>query len=209
MDPLDPSFFARSPPEVARDLLGHRIVHDGEQRTTVRIVETEAYLGPEDPASHATRGRGTQAARMWDEPGTAYVYVCYGVHQMFNVVAHEPGGVGAVLVRAGEPLEGEDLMRKRRGRKEATELASGPGRLAEALAITRDAHEGSCLTQGSLRLAKGDPSSAGPAVVTGRIGLSEAGNRLLRFVDPSSPHVSRPIPALEAPERSDVGMHKR
>lgn len=208
MAPIDDGFFARPVPEVAASLLGQRIVRDDGPRTELRVVETEAYLGPQDPGSHATRGRDTQAGRLWDEPGLAYVYVCYGVHQMLNVVAHEPGGVGAVLLRAGEPLEGLDAMRERRGRKDPTELASGPGRLAEALGVTRSEHEGMDLTEGALRFEAGEPIEAERIAVTGRIGLSEGGGRLLRFVDRESPHVSRPVPDREPAERSDVGMHK-
>jgi len=98
---LDRAFFARHPATVARELVGHRIVHEQLEPVTLRIVETEAYLGPEDPGSHATRGPDTQAGTLWETPGQAYVYVCYGIHQMLNVVAHEPDEVGAVLLRAG------------------------------------------------------------------------------------------------------------
>jgi DNA-3-methyladenine glycosylase len=203
---MEPGFFARSPPEAARELLGHHVVHDEADPVRLRIVETEAYLGPEDPGSHATRGRDTQAGRLWDEPGRAYVYVCYGIHQMLNVVAHRADGIGAVLLRAGEPVDGVDAMRDRRGVDRATELASGPGRLAEALGVTRSQHDGVDLTEGALRFAPGDPVDPEDVAVTGRIGLSEGGDRLLRFVDGTSEHVSRPVPddaaARGAPARA-------
>jgi DNA-3-methyladenine glycosylase len=126
---MDRGFFARPTPEVARALLGHEIVRDDPDPARLRIVETEAYLGPEDPGSHAKRGPDTQAGRLWEEPGQAYVYVCYGIHQMLNVVAHEPDRIGAVLVRAAEPVDGLGRMQERRGREAPTEIASGPGRL--------------------------------------------------------------------------------
>lgn len=206
---MDAGFFARSPPEVARSLLGHHVVHEEGGEARLRIVETEAYLGPEDPGSHATRGRGSQAGRLWEQPGRAYVYVCYGIHQMLNVVAHAPEGIGAVLLRAGEPLEGRASMRERRGVEEANELASGPGRLAEALGVTRSQHDGVDLTDGPLRFAKGEPTGAEDVAVTGRIGLSEGGDRLLRFVDRSSSHLSRPVPEDPASATPDVEIRKR
>lgn len=206
---LERAFFERPPPEVARDLLGHRIRHASPKPAELRIVETEAYLGPDDPGSHATRGRDTQAGQLWATPGQAYVYVCYGVHQMLNVVAHEPGSVGAVLIRAGEPVDGIDVMGERRGTTETDEIASGPGRLAEALDVTREAHEGADLLEGSLRFQEGQPVDSDGVAVTGRIGLSEGEDRLLRFVDASSPHVSRPVPPEAMGETPDVEMRKR
>lgn len=206
---MDRGFFARPTPEVARALLGHHIVNEGPQTVRLRIVETEAYLGPEDPGSHATRGRDTQAGRLWDEPGRAYVYVCYGIHQMLNVVAHAPGEIGAVLVRAAEPVDGIDAMERRRGRDDVTELASGPGRLAEALGVTRSEHDGEDLTTGRLRFEEAEPVAAEHVAVTGRIGLSEGGDRLLRFVERSNPHVSRPIADDPAHGLADVGIRNR
>lgn len=209
MTPSEAAFYERPAPEVARALLGHRIAHEEPERVALRIVETEAYLGPEDPGSHATRGPDSQAGRLWEAPGRAYVYVCYGVHHMLNVVAHEPGGIGAVLLRAGEPVEGRQALRARRGREADDELASGPGRLAEALDVTREAHDGRDLTAGPLCLEAGDPVPAERVAVTGRVGLSEGGDRLLRFVDRSSPHLSRPLADATRLERSSVEMHNR
>jgi DNA-3-methyladenine glycosylase len=181
--PLDRAFYARHPALVARELLGSHLVHETPEATMrVRVVETEAYLGPEDPGSHATRGRDTQAGTLWEKPGQAYVYVCYGIHQMLNVVAHEPDEVGALLFRAGEPLDGVDRLRDNRDDTEP--IATGPGRLAEALGVTRKTHDGQDLTTGLLRL---EPGTAPDDVeVTGRIGLSEGSAQLLRFVDPDS-----------------------
>ncbi len=192
---LDEGFFARQTPQVARDLLGRLVVSPlgtwagGEptpdQPRVARIVETEAYLGPEDPGSHATRGRHTQAGALWDRPGLAYVYICYGIHDMLNVVAHEPEAVGAVLIRAAEPVQGFP--------DPADDLLAGPGKLAKALGITRRAHDGVDLTDAGLHLAAGGPVAPEAIAVTGRIGLSEGGDRLLRFVDGGSRALSRPV----------------
>ncbi len=192
MAPLEAAFFARPTPLVARELLGQQIVHDAPQapRRVARIVETEAYLGPEDPGSHATRGQHTQAGVLWGQPGLAYVYICYGIHQMLNVVAHEPGGVGAVLIRAAEPIDGLKAMREQRGDRAPDGLLRGPGKLAEAMGIHRDEHEGVDLTEPGLHLAPGGALEPERVVVTGRIGLSQGGERLLRFADEQSPSVS-------------------
>lgn len=197
MQALDRSFFRRPTPVVARELVGRHVVHEPDegQRVVARIVETEAYLGPEDPGSHATRGRDTQAGRLWDQPGLAYVYVCYGIHQMLNVVAHPPGEIGAVLIRAAEPVEGLDVVEARRGARPPEALMDGPGKLAEALGVTRAEHEDVDFTQpAGLHLADGPGTQAGDLVATGRIGLSAGSKRLLRFVDRTSPAVSRPPP---------------
>lgn len=195
---LDRGFFARDTATVATALIGHRIVAPAPDGGTVavRIVETEAYLGPEDPGSHATRGPDTQAHRLWGTPGLAYVYICYGIHQMLNVAAHPDDGVGAVLFRAGEPVEGLEAMQARRGEKAQDEIASGPGNLAEALGVTRAEHDGIDLTTPEgVHLAEGTPPAQADIAVTGRIGLSQGSDRLLRFVDTTSPALSRPVAA--------------
>ncbi len=194
-DRLGPGFFARPTPQVARELLGHRIVCPPEAwagdepvpevTRVARIVETEAYLGPEDPGSHATRGRHTQAGRLWDRPGLAYVYICYGIHDMLNVVAHAPDGIGAVLIRAAEPVAGLD--------EQPEDALAGPGKLARTLGVTRADHDGTDLTEPGLHLARGAPVEPEAIAVTGRIGLSQGGDRLLRFVDATSPALSRPV----------------
>lgn len=169
----------------------------------MRIVETEAYKGPEDPASHARFGPASQAHRMWEAPGTAYVYICYGIHQMLNVVAHpgEDASPGAVLFRAAEPEKGSEAMRKRRGKDDGAELANGPGNLTEALGIARDRHDGVDLTKPSgLFLARGEPVPDPRVAVTGRIGISEGQDRALRFVDSASPALSRRVPETVGPE---------
>src|SRR5690606_37279717 len=147
--PLPPDFYARAADEVARDLLGAVLVSTvGGALVSGRIVETEAYLGPHDPASHAAEriGRTARNAVMFGPPGIAYVYRIYGLHWCLNAVTGEEGYPAAVLIRALEPLDGIDVMRRRRWggdggaagagrRRPDRELTSGPARLADALAI--------------------------------------------------------------------------
>src|SRR5215207_2667776 len=109
---LSRAFYERPTIDVAHDLLGQVLVSaTTEGRTTGRIVETEAYLGADDPASHAARLRGGRVEVMWGEVGIAYVYRSYGIHAMLNVVAKPTGATGAVLIRAVQPLEGIEIMR--------------------------------------------------------------------------------------------------
>ncbi len=154
-----------------------------------RIVEVEAYLGPRDPASHAYR-RTPRSDVMWDRPGTAYVYFIYGAHACVNVVTEAEGRAGAVLLRALEPVEGLALMRRRRGTDEIRLLASGPGRLTQALGITLGDNRAD-LVEGPLYIARG----ARPAAVarTPRIGISRATERPWRFVVRGSTSLSRPV----------------
>ena len=178
------------PTEVAaRGLLGCMLVHESADGVTAgRIVETEAYLDLGDPASHAAMFKTPAVAIMSGRPGLAYVYRSYGVHAMVNVVAHPPGGTGAVLIRALEPIDGEDLMEARRRMGSALAWCSGPGKLTQALAIGLDAHGTDLLANGPLRLV------AGPQVehvmVSGRIGISRATEWPLRFWEAGNPHVS-------------------
>lgn len=138
---LTRSFFARDTLTVARDLLGRRLVRVlGGERLSGTIVETEAYIGQEDDASHASPGLTRRNASMYAKPGTAYVYLIYGMYHCFNIVTEPEGFPAAVLIRALEPLEGLELMRQYRGRvgaRDVTKLTSGPGRLCQALAIDR------------------------------------------------------------------------
>lgn len=177
--------------EVARALLGARLVSDvdGERASGV-IVETEAYLGPDDPASHAaTRSGVTDRNRvMFGPPGRAYVYRSYGVHWCMNVVAGPEGRAGAVLLRGMEPLRGTSTMARRRGRTSA--LASGPGRLCQALGIT-NALYGHDLRRPPLRLLPGWTVPDTRVGVSARIGITRAVDRPLRFFVRGSAGVSR------------------
>src|SRR5437016_9815352 len=135
--PLTKEFFARSVHNVAKELIGATFLVDGVGGT---IVEVEAYHH-EDPASHGYGGRTERNAAMFGPPGHAYVYRSYGIHWCLNFVCEEVGSASAVLLRALEPVFGLDAMRARRGLDEPRLLASGPGRLCQALGVTRD-HDG-------------------------------------------------------------------
>src|SRR5918993_2183977 len=166
--------------EVARNLLGQVVVSVGPPgRTAGRIVETEAYLGADDPASHAARLRGGRVEVMWGEVGIAYVYRSYGIHAMLNVVAKPTGETGAVLIRAVQPLEGIEIMRSRRGVEDERLLCSGPGKLCQALGISLEMH-GTDLVRGeALWISPGEP--AREVSTSGRIGISRATEHPWRY----------------------------
>ncbi|MEK9507715.1 DNA-3-methyladenine glycosylase [Gemmatimonadota bacterium Y43] len=178
-------------PDVARALLGSRLESTiGGERVTGVVVETEAYLGADDPASHAaTRAGVTERNRaMFGPAGRAYVYRSYGMHWCLNVVAGAEGTGGAVLVRGLEVIEGLDLVRRRRGRDDHP--ADGPGRLAVALGVTGE-HYGHDLARPPLRLLPGWRVPDEWVRVTPRIGIRKAAERLLRYCVSRSPGVSR------------------
>ena len=198
-DRLPRVFYERPTIEVARDLLGHVVISDSPYgRTTGRIVETEAYLGPDDPASHAARLRCGRVAVMWGESAIAYVYRSYGIHAMLNVVAKPQGATGAVLIRALEPIEGIEIMRTRRGVMDERLLCSGPGKLCQALGIGLDRHGTDLVTSDALWIAPGEP--AHDVSTSSRIGISRGQEHPWRFWITSNPHVSAHRRALPAPE---------
>ncbi len=177
--------------EAAQKLLGKILVHDSpEGRTSGRIVETEAYLA-NDPASHSYQGKTQRNEQMFGEAGTAYIYLIYGVHHCFNVVTR-PVGIGeAVLIRALEPIEGIDLMRKRRGSTHSIRrLCAGPGNLVKAMGISKK-QNGISLLDGKLRIERGRKRQA-RIVTTPRIGLSKGKFLPYRFSIQNNPFVSRP-----------------
>ena len=162
----------------------------GGRRTAGRIVETEAYLGPEDPASHAFGHRRTARTEpMFGPPGTAYVHFTYGMHWCLNAVTERRDFPAAVLIRALEPLEGLSLMRRRRGRVADRDLCAGPARLCQALGITGK-ESGRLLTRGQLRIER-DRRPKAPVRVTGRVGITVATDWPLRFVVADSRWASR------------------
>ena len=164
----DASFYDRDPRQVAVDLLGCVLVHETPEGVTSGIVvETEAYR-PEDPACHAYKGPTMRNRNIFGRPGLAYVYLSYGIHKLLNAVCEEEGVGSAVLVRALCPLEGQDLMMERRGRK--GDLCNGPGRLTQALGVELS-RDGSDLTLGDLYLSPGEPPR-GEIISTTRIGIS-------------------------------------
>ena len=167
-------FYEQSTLDVARQLLGKYLVRRHPDGTAVgRIVETEAYIGPEDKACHASRGRTPRTEIMFGRAGHAYVYLIYGFHYMLNIVTEEADFPAAVLIRAVEPLNGVRLMQSRRGTEHLHNLASGPGKLCQAFAIDR-ALNGDDLCGKVLYLE--DRGDAPPKVVTTpRIGVDYAG----------------------------------
>jgi DNA-3-methyladenine glycosylase len=178
------SFFARSVHEVAPDLIGTTLLVDG---VGGRIVEVEAY-DQEDPASHGYRGRTPRTASMFGPPGHAYVYRSYGIHWCLNLVCGAEGVPEAALVRALEPTAGIDEQRRRRGLDDLRALCSGPGKLCQALAVTRD-HDGLPLDRAPFRLTEREEI---PEIVTGpRIGLTRATELSWRYLEAGSPYVSR------------------
>lgn len=186
---LPESFFARRTVEVARDLLGKLLVHG---RTAGMIVEVEAYLGAEDRAAHASRGLTPRTRVLFGPPGRAYVYFIYGMHECLNIVAEPDGRPGCVLIRALEPLAGIALMRRRRPAARCLEeLASGPGRLTAALAITRR-HYGADLTRpGPLTIRRWRREPAIEIGVSPRIGIRQCADWPLRFFIAGNRFVSR------------------
>jgi DNA-3-methyladenine glycosylase len=188
-DHLERAFYQRPTVDVARNLLGRMLVSvTPEGRTTGRIVETEAYLGADDPASHAARLRTGRVEAMWGEPGIAYVYRSYGIHAMLNVVTEPLGETGAVLIRALEPVFGVDLMRARRGIEDERLLCSGPGRLCQALAIGLDLHGTDLVSSDRLWISLGETPR--DVSTSGRIGISRGQAHPWRFWVTSNPHVS-------------------
>jgi DNA-3-methyladenine glycosylase len=187
------SFYEQSTLDVARQLLGKYLVRKLAEGTTVgRIVETEAYVGPEDKACHASRGRTARTEIMFGRAGHAYVYFVYGFHHMLNIVTEKMDFPSAVLIRAVEPVKGVTLMQERRGIETLRNLASGPGKLCEAFAIDRTLN-GSDLC-GSVLYIRDDGDSTLGIVTRPRIGVDYAGQwtrRLLRFYIKGNPFVSR------------------
>ena len=189
--PLPPSFYDRATEDVARDLLGAVLEHRTALGTVRgRIVETEAYLGPHDPACHAAAGLTARTRTLHGPPGTAYVYFIYGMHWCFNAVTREEGHGSAVLIRALEPLAGLDLMRRRRGVDRDVDLTSGPARLCDAFGLTR-AQDGARLDRGALRILRGVRVPDEDVVVSPRIGIRKAAEWPLRFHIRGSRFVSR------------------
>lgn len=204
---LSLSFYRRPAEEVARDLLGRWLVRDlrgledeEDERLVLRLVEVEAYLGGPDRASHAFDGRRTPRNESLYLPGGhAYVYFIYGMHWCLNAVTGEKDIGSAVLIRAGEPVKGEERMmenRNRIGKIRPGDLAGGPGKLCQALAIDRSL-DGVLLDREPLRITRGEPAEPDEIVAGPRIGVDYAGEAAawpLRFAIRGNPHVSKPRP---------------
>jgi DNA-3-methyladenine glycosylase len=177
-------FFARPVHQVAPELIGATLLVDG---VGGRIVEVEAY-DQDDPASHSFRGRTARTASMFGPAGHAYVYRSYGIHWCLNLVCGERERAEAALVRALEPTRGLDVMRRRRGIEPARALCSGPGKLCQALGVTR-VHDGLALDEPPFELLARE---AEPALVVGpRIGITRAVDQPWRYGLAGSPFLSR------------------
>ena len=195
-DSLGRDFFDRSVHEVARELIGCELAV-GE--TAGVIVETEAYDAT-DPACHAYVGLTPRNEVLFGPPGRAYVYLSYGIHSLLNAVAEPEGDAAAVLIRALEPTRSLDEMRRRRGRDEAYELCSGPGKLTEALGVGLELN-GADLTQAPFAISAPGPEWSGVEVVTGpRIGITKAVDYPWRYCAAGSRFVSRPWPRTATAE---------
>ena len=186
---LSREFFARSVHEVAPELIGATLLVDG---VGGKVVEVEGY-DQDDPASHGFRGLTARTASMFGPPGHAYVYRSYGIHWCLNLVCAEEGRSEAALVRALEPTHGLEAMRERRGLEAARSLCSGPGKLCQALGITRVA-DGLPLDEPPFAvIARADVA---PIAVGTRIGITRAVEQPWRYGLAGSPFLSRPFRSL-------------
>jgi DNA-3-methyladenine glycosylase len=207
--PLDRAFFARNPRRVARELLGKVLVRqEGGKSLGGRIVEVEAYLGKNDPASHSAAGNTARTSVLFGPPGYAYVYFIYGNHYCLNVSCEREGKAGGVLIRALEPLWGLEEMARARGiildgASDLRKLTSGPGRLAQAFGITRIRDNAADLTSASGSLWMGDDAYRSRKIVlTPRIGIRKAADLPLRYILAGNLFVSGPRKAHPAPTSS-------
>jgi DNA-3-methyladenine glycosylase len=202
-DPLPIAFYARDTELAAREMLGAILeCHTPQGITSGRIVETEAYLGEHDPACHAAVGRTARTGPLYGPPGTSYVYFIYGMHWCVNAVTREEGLPSAVLIRGLEPLEGIELMwRRRPGARRLEELTNGPARLCRALGIT-GVHNGLRLQRPPLLVRRGHRVADDAVVVTPRVGINKAADWPLRWLVADSPFVSaRPARQKTQPGR--------
>lgn len=183
MSVLDNSFFSINTICAAQQLLGCYLVHDvGGTQLVGMIVETEAYLGVSDPASHAYCGKTERNAPMFGPVGHGYVYVSYGIHHCFNVVARAADTVaGGVLIRALQPIQGIEVMKRNRGLDSDIAITNGPGKLTQAMGITMQ-HKGKQLVkESSLYLVRGHEIPSSSIIASKRVGISQAQEELLRF----------------------------
>jgi DNA-3-methyladenine glycosylase len=187
---LPQSFFQRGVDEVARDLVGRWLVREA---LTLRITEVEAYGGGPDTASHGDRGLTSRNAPMFEAGGVAYVYLCYGLHVMVNVVAGPAGEGAAVLIRACEVVHGDAIVARRRGGRVGPAALAGPGRVGAALALDTSWSGHPLFERGALELHDGTPTDR--VLRAPRVGIDSASTRdrraLRRYADPDSLHVTR------------------
>ena len=180
MTVIDRGFFARATLGVARDLLGQRLVRQvNGQRLSGIIVETEAYIGPEDSASHASKGRTPRNDVMYGPPGQTYVYLIYGMHYMLNLITEEEGFPAAVLIRAIEPQEGLEAMQRNRQKRDRRppkvgQLTNGPGKLSQALQVDKTLHDWDATLGQELWLEDGQVFAEASVARGPRVGIDYA-----------------------------------
>ena len=195
MPRLDRTFFVRDTLRVARELLGQRLVRAwAGQRIAGRIVEAEAYIGQDDAACHASRGRTARNAVMFGPAGHAYVYLIYGMHYCFNIVTEVDGFAAAVLVRALQPIESLEVMRSRRPGRSDGELTNGPAKLCSALVIDRALNGADLVTGDELWVEEDDPVPEAWVSTGVRVGVRGDTRALTvpwRFWVRDNPYVSR------------------
>lgn len=185
------SFFERDTRVVAIELIGRNLVfQSGGNLIRGRIVETEAYYGSEDPASHAYRGPTPRNQVMFGPAGKTYVYFTYGNHHCLNLVTESDGTPGAVLIRAVEPLDGIERMKRNRKMDSEHNLTNGPGKLTQAFGVTRE-HSGLDVVSGPVGVEEGEKNTCLQIGVSPRIGISSGQDKLLRFYLKNNLYVSR------------------
>ena len=183
-------FYDRPTLKVARELLGkYLVVKKDRHLLSGKIVETEAYDGFKDPASHAHRGMTPRNEVMFGSPGHAYVYLTYGMHHCLNLVTEKKGYPAAVLIRAVEPADGIQLMKRRRGRRNLRDLTSGPAKLCQALGVDRRLNGADLLSDIIFVEDRGE--DAGRITRSGRIGVNEGKDKNWRFFIENNQCVSR------------------
>jgi DNA-3-methyladenine glycosylase len=187
---LDRKFYDRPTLQVAKELLGkYLVIQKDGHLLSGKIVETEAYIGFKDPASHAYRGMTPRNQVMFGDPGYAYVYLTYGMHHCLNLVTEKKGYPAAVLIRALQPAEGIELMKKRRGRQNLEDLTSGPAKLCQALGIDRSLN-GADLCSDIIYVE--DRGGVVKEIVSStRIGINEGKKKKWRFFIKNNEFVSR------------------
>ncbi|HLC22427.1 MAG TPA: DNA-3-methyladenine glycosylase [Candidatus Nanoarchaeia archaeon] len=183
--------FQKDTKAVAKELLGMSLVHETKEGKTVgKIVETEAYL-QRDPGSHSHKGMTPRNAQMFGKAGTAYVYFIYGMYHCFNIVTNKEGIGEAVLIRALQPVNGIELMKKRRKTDDIRNLCSGPGKLVIAMGITKH-HNGADLLTGTIRLLPRKKNKKIDIVTCTRVGISIGKELPYRFYIKNNPFISKP-----------------
>ena len=187
---LDRKFYNRSTLKVAKELLGkYLVIEKNEIYVSGKIVETEAYIGPDDPASHAYRGLTPRNKVMFGEPGYAYVYLTYGMHHCLNFVTERKGFPAAVLIRALEPADGIEILRKRRKAKDLINLTNGPAKLCQALGIDRTLNGVDLCSD--IIYVEDRGNTLTKIASTSRIGIKEGKDKKWRFYIKNNEFVSK------------------